>query len=960
MTTRRFRLLIITLSLILFTGSALAQNEKPVENQSTQAPAVTASADGAGVRFAASGQILQVRLEIYSATGELVFDSGLRSGSVIDWKAADATRPVTDGSYLTVVTVRDFNNKFGQRLGTMNVQAGQLTLGVASKAELSAGQSQTLSARRKAQKIEAEGNDESLTVLRQGKERSTVVAAHDGESGQLTSTSGALTLRTGDFFAGKEKEQMRVTTDGRVGIGTTNPQATLDVAGTIQARDGIRFGDGSVLTSANALKGTSGVGVIAAAPVGGVEANISGSGTTGKIVKWNNGPTGVAGDSVMTEANGNVGIGTATPNSELHVMGAVELGNATGVGVNPTITNPSRTAGFAQVQFYPASGVDVATSFAVVPRGSGQANNRAQFTIFNTDFIANNAAYEFLTMRARGNDFVVGTGKVGTGQIRPIIFSAGLMTDNVTNNNQFVLATDGSVGIGTAAPTQRLEVAGGVKLSGPSGAIFFPDGTSMTSAAVVAGQMTGNSIVGAINGPTTNALINDNRLSPNVARLGAQNFWTGQNTFNGISLNGTNIVNVANPVSATDAVNKAYADANFVKFVPGAEQLSVGDANGTDPMINLRGGSTCCSGPGGHTPAWFKVFQNGSFVATGNLGIGVSPMQGKGYRTSWDSYKGAFRSGYADNEWDDANVGFFSWAGGSNSTAIGLYALAFGDTNSAESTSSIVFGSGNQVKGAAGFSAGAGNRVCDTYGVALGNNAKSGGPLINGKCDPDTFNLRGLAAVAIGYNVTADQDHTTAMGKFASNNGFQGTFIWSDGSATASADTFRNTANNEFAVRATGGVRFRTNLGGTTGCNLPAGSGVFNCTSSRTTKENFLMVNGNDVLASLRAIPVSTWNYISEGNNVRHMGPMAEDFYQQFKLGTGNTSIGVQDLAGVSIAAVKALDERTLELEKKTVEVEKLRTEVDALRAMNAAFAARLAALEQNAKTQSKEEGGRD
>jgi hypothetical protein len=25
--------------------------------------------------------------------------------------------------------------------------------------------------------------------------------------------------------------------------------------------------------------------------------------------------------------------------------------------------------------------------------------------------------------------------------------------------------------------------------------------------------------------------------------------------------------------------------------------------------------------------------------------------------------------------------------------------------------------------------------------------------------------------VAIGYNVTADQDHTTALGKFASNNG---------------------------------------------------------------------------------------------------------------------------------------------------------------------------------------------
>jgi hypothetical protein len=324
-------------------------------------------------------------------------------------------------------------------------------------------------------------------------------------------------------------------------------------------------------------------------------------------------------------------------------------------------------------------------------------------------------------------------------------------------------------------------------------------------------------------------------------------------------------------------------------------------------------------------------------------------MEGKGYRTSWHTYKGAFRSGYADNEWDDVNVGFFSWAGGSNSTASGLYALAFGDTNYAESTSSIVFGSGNQVKGAAGFSAGAGNRVCDTYGVALGNNAKSGGPYINGKCDPDTFNIRGLAAVAIGYNVTADQDHTTAMGKFASNNGFAGTFVWSDGSAVASADTFRNAANNEFAARATGGFRFRTNLAGTTGCNLPAGSGVFNCTSSRYTKENFSVVNGKDVLSRLRNVPISTWNYISEGRGVRHMGPMAEDFFETFRLGTGNTSIGVQDLAGVSLSAIQELDQRTTELQQKTAEVEQLRQRLDDLRSANEALEKRLTALEQQA-----------
>ena len=481
---------------------------------------------------------------------------------------------------------------------------------------------------------------------------------------------------------------------------------------------------------------------------------------------------------------------------------------------------------------------------------------------------------------------------------------------------RFRINAIGNVGINTDAPTERLHVMGNIRLGGAGSGIIFPDGTKLTS-------------VGDLGGT-----------------LGGNNNWTGANTFSALSAGGNALTGVGNPVSASDAVNKAYADSNFIKFVPGAEQLSVGDANGTAPMINLRGGSTCCAGPGGHTPAWFKVFQNGSFVATGNLGIGVSPMQGKGYRTSWDSYKGAFRSGYADNEWDDATVGFFSWAGGSNSTAEGLYALAFGDTNYARSTSSIAFGSGNEVKGAAGFAAGAGNHVCDTYGVAFGNKARSGGPLINGKCDPETFNIRGLAAVAIGYNVTADQDHTTAMGKWASNNGFAGTFVWSDGSATVSADTFRNTANNEFAARATGGFRFRTNLGGTTGCNLPAGSGVFNCTSSVTTKANFVPVRGEEVLAKVRQLPLSTWNYTSEGENVRHIGPMAEDFYAAFGLGVGNSSIGVQDLASVSLAAVQALDARTAELESKDQEVEQLRSEVAQLRSANAALEQRVGAIE--------------
>ncbi|HEX8737166.1 MAG TPA: tail fiber domain-containing protein [Pyrinomonadaceae bacterium] len=686
-------------------------------------------------------------------------------------------------------------------------------------------------------------------------------------------------------------------------VQAVNNATSNNVGGTIVKRDengqiavgGVVFPDGTVLKSGGNFTGGKVVNTN--------EANLAGTGTVNRISKWMD-ASGTLGDSIITETpQGQIGIGNPNPTSRLSVLDGAnaELRFSQGAsGITPSLsvisTPSSMTTG---------GGLTLAT-------GTG-----------GSSFVFSDNLPFYIVKDTKQN---VVTNNLGHGTLL------------------FTVLPNGNVGAGVVNPTERFESSGNIKISGAGNGLIFPDGTKMTTAGGGGGNMTGTSIITAINDASTTGFINDTRISPNFGRLNGQNAWTGQNTFvNGLSANGVAITNVGNPVSMTDATNKAYTDANFVKFVPGAEQLSVGDQNGTAPMINLRGGSTCCSGPGGHTPAWFKVFQNGSFVATGNLGIGVSPMQGKGYRTSWDSYKGAFRSGYADNEWDDNNVGFFSWAGGSNSTAIGLYALAFGDTNSAESTSSIVFGSGNQVKGAAGFSAGAGNRVCDTYGVALGNNAKSGGPFINGKCDPDTFNIRGLAAVAIGYNVTADQDHTTAMGKFASNNGFTGTFIWSDGSAQQSADTFRNTANNEFALRATGGFRFRTNLGGTTGCNLPAGSGVFNCTSSRLTKENFMTVGGNDVLSRLRKIPVTSWNYISEGQQVRHIGPMAEDFYEQFKLGTGNTSIGVQDLAGVSIAAVKELD---AQLQEKNVEIEKLKNEINVLKAKESEMEKRLQAIE--------------
>jgi hypothetical protein len=315
----------------------------------------------------------------------------------------------------------------------------------------------------------------------------------------------------------------------------------------------------------------------------------------------------------------------------------------------------------------------------------------------------------------------------------------------------------------------------------------------------------------------------------------------------------------------------------------------------SDILLRLRSGS-----PLGDR---FRVDSAGGFVALGQIGIGIIPASGAGWRLMWHPFKTAFRAGYADagGQFDDAKIGFYSWAGGALSSAPGNYAFAMGNQNMAEAQCAVALGSGNNVYGNAtdgfatcGFAMGLNNRVHDQAGVTLGQNNNSDGD----------------AAVAIGYTNTADADYSMAFGYRASTNGHTGAKVFGDASTT---DSIEATANNEFAVRAAGGYRFRTNATLTTGCNLPAGSGVFSCASSRTLKENFAGVDGEALLARVRGIPVDSWNYVAEGHQVRHLGPFAEDFRAAFGLGVDDRSIGLLDIAGVNFAGVKALEARTTE-----------------------------------------------
>lgn len=95
--------------------------------------------------------------------------------------------------------------------------------------------------------------------------------------------------------------------------------------------------------------------------------------------------------------------------------------------------------------------------------------------------------------------------------------------------------------------------------------------------------------------------------------------------------------------------------------------------------------------------------------------------------------------------------------------------------------------------------------------------------------------------------------------------------------------------------------------------------------SSRTAKENLVSVAGEAVLDRLAELPIWTWNYLASGRADRHIGPVAEDFYASFGFGTSERSLSPSDMAGVALAASKALNEQLdREIEQRDRHIESL------------------------------------
>ena len=187
------------------------------------------------------------------------------------------------------------------------------------------------------------------------------------------------------------------------------------------------------------------------------------------------------------------------------------------------------------------------------------------------------------------------------------------------------------------------------------------------------------------------------------------------------------------------------------------------------------------------------------------------------------------------------------------------------------------------------------------------------------------------AIVPGGQNTTAAGNYSFAAGHRAKANHL-GSFVWAD----ATDANIASAADNQFRARTSGGVYFYTKSDLSTGVYVAANGGAWNNVSDRNAKENFTAVNGQALLDRLAQVPITTWNYKGQDAAIRHIGPVAQDFYAAFGVGEDDKHISTLDPDGVALAASQAL--YTLAQEQAG--------QIAALQAQNAALEARLTALE--------------
>jgi len=250
---------------------------------------------------------------------------------------------------------------------------------------------------------------------------------------------------------------------------------------------------------------------------------------------------------------------------------------------------------------------------------------------------------------------------------------------------------------------------------------------------------------------------------------------------------------------------------------------------------------------------------------------------------------------------------------------------------------SIGMGFQTRASGVASVAIGAYNKSTESYALTLGSNCEAS----------ESY------AIAIGNYSIASGIFSMALGNKADTNGKDGAVVIGDDSLSAvTYATSDNQITMRFSAQPSGqgdgkAYRFFTTAITDEGSSDKRGvymnrseSGWTNY-SSRELKENFRPLDGEMVLAKIRDMSVTEWNYKGTPE-LKYIGTVAEEFWDAFHLnGTDNKGLNSISMDGVNMAGVQALERRTSDMKAVVAD---MRAEIDRLRAEIAGLKARLAA----------------
>jgi len=393
-------------------------------------------------------------------------------------------------------------------------------------------------------------------------------------------------------------------------------------------------------------------------------------------------------------------------------------------------------------------------------------------------------------------------------------------------------------------------------------------------------------------------------------------------------------------------------------------------------IVNVVGGSPAnyiASGvygsviAGGGALSYFGVAQTNSILADGSfLGGGwhnsiqtnasYSVLAGGAWNSIQTNAHGSFLVGGYRNAIGASAFDSFVGGGLENSISAGASSsvLGGGEYNSIQSTARAAFlGSGGNNTNAGAYAVvpgGRNNSANGNYSFAAGRRAKAlyDGDFVwadsqdgdFGATAPNQFVIRAVGGVGIGappgdalLDVTGNMrlnDYDLFLRAGSDRNHGLG---WYGGTKT-----FASQAPDGPVLYGHGGGLLATTRGGVPNWTLqwtPDGdifvratvnATTFNPTCDRDQKENFTPVDSQEVLERVSALPITRWNFKQE--TAPHLGPMAQDFYAAFGLGTDDKHIATVDADGVALAAIQGLDQK---LKERDAEIQALKQRLEAL-----------------------------